>query len=132
MVKKLKLSVLRVLLGIVLMMSLLILAACNNSSAPVLYIGGIPDQNQMDQRAAMDELARILSESTGLDVRYREVMDYAAVVRRFQRGEIHLAWFGGLTGVQARNLKEGSVAVAQRIEDIEFLSVFIAGIDAEI
>src|SRR5690606_11723261 len=53
--------------------------------------------------------------------------DYAAVVSGFQRGDLHLGWFGGLTGVQARALTPGSTAVAQRPRDAEFHSIFIVG-----
>ena len=43
-----------------------------------------------------------------------------------------LAWFGGLTGVQARNVVPEAEAIAQRPMDKEFHSVFIAGADTGI
>ena len=122
------------ILLLVISLALVVCTACSGKSgaATVFYISGIPDQNKSDTNNAFIELASILSEATGLDVRYREVFDYAAVVSGFARGEIHLAWFGGLTGVQGRALLDGSVAVVHRIEDTGFTSVFIAGANTDI
>ena len=126
-------------LWMLMAMGLLFLGACSRNSTPTtqqtsqtqtrrtFYISAIPDQNQSDLSNAMNELARILSEATGVDVQHKYVMDYASVVTGFARDEIQLAWFGGLTGVQGRALLDGSVAVAQREEDTGFTSVFIAG-----
>ena len=106
--------------------------SAEEQSSKVFYIGGIPDQSKSDLDNAMNALASILAEETGLDVQYREVADYAAVVSGFARDEIQLAWFGGLTGVQGRALLEDSVAVLHREEDTGFTSVFIAGVDTGI
>ena len=107
--------------------ALLAFAACGADDDPVFFISAIPDQDLTRVHAAMGELASVLSEATGLNVQHRGVTDYAAVVSGFAREEIHLAWFGGLTGVQGRAQLPGSVAVAQRYEDTGFTSVFIAG-----
>jgi phosphonate transport system substrate-binding protein len=48
----------------------------------------------------------------------------------FKNGEIQLAWFGGLTGVQARHAVEGARAIVQGEKDPEFYSYFIAHADA--
>lgn len=72
-------------------------------------------------------MADYLSERTGLRVEYVASADYAAVVSAFQRGDVHLAWFGGLTGVQAQAVTPGSAAIAQRPRDAEFHSVFVVG-----
>ena len=76
--------------------------------------------------ARFDKLAEYLSDETGLDVQYLPSVDYAAVVTGFRQGDLQLAWFGGLTGVQARLAAPGSQAIAQRQEDKAFHSVFIA------
>lgn len=117
------------------LIAMLMLAACSGDnektkeetkSEEVFKIGAIPDQNAADLNRSMDDIAQYLTETTGLEVEYVPSVDYAALVTAFERGEIHLAWFGGLTGVQARNLVEGSEAIAQRPRDEEFHSVFIA------
>ncbi|MDF2607981.1 MAG: phosphonate transporter substrate-binding protein [Bacillales bacterium] len=88
-------------------------------------IGAIPDQSMAEITRSMDDVAKYLSEETGLKVEFVQSVDYAALVTAFHRGEIQLAWFGGLTGVQARNLVPEAEAIAQRPRDAEFHSVFI-------
>lgn len=99
--------------------------APTSQEAPVFKIGAIPDQNATDLNKNMEGVAQYLSEKTGLKVEFVPAMDYAALVTAFERGEMQLTWFGGLTGVQARNLVPGSEAIAQRPRDANFQSVFI-------
>ncbi|WP_251550662.1 putative selenate ABC transporter substrate-binding protein [Neobacillus muris] len=91
----------------------------------VFKIGAIPDQNAADLEKGMTAVADYLSEKTGLKVEFVPSVDYAALVTGFQRGEIHMAWFGGLTSVQARNLVPDAESIVQRPRDAEFHSVFI-------
>jgi phosphonate transport system substrate-binding protein len=91
----------------------------------VFNIGMIPDQNVADLNRSMEDFAATLAEKTDLNVKFVPSVDYAALVTAFERGEIQLAWFGGLTGVQARNLVPDSEAIAQRPIDEKFKSVFI-------
>ncbi len=93
---------------------------------PVFKIGGIPDQDVAVLTRRFGGVAEYVSEQTGLNVEYVATQDYAALVTAFQRGDIQLAWFGGLTGVQARSMTPGSEAIAMRPADGEFHSVFIA------
>jgi phosphonate transport system substrate-binding protein len=65
-------------------------------------------------------------------VRYAPATDYAAIVTAFKRDDVHLAWFGGLTGVQAQDAVEGSMAIAQRPRDEEFHSRFIVQADLDV
>lgn len=113
----------------------MLLAGCESSEkkeAKVLYVSGIPDQKQSDLKNAMEEVASIISKEVGIDAKFKEVTDYASVVNGFERDEIQLAWFGGLTGVQGREKVKDSNAVVQRIEDEKFKSVFIAGANSNI
>lgn len=96
---------------------------------PVLRIGAIPDQDVSVLTRTFNGTAEYLSEAIGLEVEYVPSNDYAALVTAFQRGDIHLAWFGGLTGVQAMEAVPGSTAIAQRPRDAEFRSVFIIQAD---
>ena len=98
----------------------------------VLKIGAIPDQNASDLNRSLSQLAKYITEETGIQAEYVPSVDYAALVTAFERGEIDLAWFGGLTGVQARNMVPEAEAIAQRPLDEEFHSVFIAGADTGI
>lgn len=119
----------------VLMVVLLLITACSskgeekldkaNESEEVFKIGAIPDYNTSDLTRAFDDFAEYLSEETGIKVEYVPTVDYASLVTGFERGEIHMGWFGGLTGVQAMSVVKEAKAIAQRPEDAEFKSVFI-------
>ena len=107
----------------------LTLAACGTNSgtdAAVLNISAIPDQDQEKLNRLYGAVADRFAAATGLQVRYRTVVDYTAVVRAFEVGDVQVAWMGGLTGVQARNRVDGATAIAQRDIDADFHSVFIA------
>lgn len=91
----------------------------------VFKIGAIPDQSAADLEKGIGGTAKYLREVTGLDVQFVPSVDYAALVTAFERGEIQLVWFGGLTGVQARAVAPGSEAIVQRPMDEKFQSVFI-------
>ena len=67
-----------------------------------------------------------LSKQVGAEVKYIPVKSYPAAVAAFRNNQVQLAWFGGFTGVQARNLVPGSEAIAQGAEDTAFKTYFIA------
>lgn len=100
-------------------------AGTQTGSQEVFKIGAIPDLNAADLARGYDDLARHLTEKTGVKVEYVPSVDYAALVTAFDRGEIHMAWFGGLTGVQAQAVTPEAEAIAQRPQDAKFQSVFI-------
>lgn len=91
-----------------------------------LSISAIPDQDPELLNRLYPALAERFAEAAGLEVTYRPLTDYTAVVRAFEVGDIHVSWMGGLTGVQARSRVPGAVAIAQRDIDAAFHSVFIA------
>lgn len=98
---------------------------------PTLLIGGIPDQDRSLLEERFGALADHLSEEVGIPVQYQASTDYAAVVTAFRNGDVKLGWFGGFTGVQARDAVEGATAIAQRQVDTQFHSVFIARPDVQ-
>ena len=104
-------------------------ACAAGEARQTLLIAGIPDQDVSHLERQFGLLAEYLEEETGIEVRYLPSNDYAAIVSGFQRGDIQLAWFGGLTGVQARLAVPGAEAIAQRPSDAEFHSVFIVHSD---
>lgn len=109
------------------------LGACGGADGtptPELGISAIPDQDPELLNRLYPEVAERFADATGLGVSYRPVTDYTAVVRAFELGDVHLAWMGGLTGVQARERVPGAVALAQRDIDAEFHSLFIAHSDS--
>ncbi len=101
-------------------------SASPSKAAPVLGLSAIPDQDPELLNRLYPVLARRFADDTDLKVEYKPVTDYTAVVRAFEVGDIHLAWMGGLTGVQARARVPGATAIAQRDIDADFHSLFIA------
>lgn len=86
----------------------------------------IPDEDESQLRERFDKVAVYLSDKLGVDVKYVPVKSYAAAVTAFRNNQVQLAWFGGLSGVRARTLVEGSEAIAQGFEDQSFETYFIA------
>jgi len=86
----------------------------------------IPDQDTARLQQRFGKIAGYLSEKLGFKVTYIPVKSYSASVQAFKNNEVQMAWFGGLSGVQARLGVPGSVAVAQGVEDEHFISYFIA------
>lgn len=85
----------------------------------------IPDADETRLATRFQKVADYLSQQLGVEVRYLPVKSYAAAVSAFRNNQVQLAWFGGLTGVQARRLVPGSQAIAQGAEDSSFRSYFI-------
>ena len=86
----------------------------------------IPDQDTTRLQERFGKIADYLSEELGITVKYIPVKSYSASVQAFKNNEVQLAWFGGLSGVQARMAVPNSVAIAQGAEDPDFISYFIA------
>ncbi len=95
-------------------------------------IGAIPDQDPERLQRLYGLLASHLERELGVPVAYRPVTDYAAAITAFRVGDLDMAWFGGLTGVQARLQVEGARAILQRAIDERFRSVFIANVESGI
>lgn len=94
--------------------------------AQTFVFTAIPDQDETRLTARFSKVADYLQGQLGVDVRYIPVKSYAAAVTAFRNDQVQLAWFGGLSGVQARRLVPGSQALAQGREDTAFVSYFIA------
>ena len=86
----------------------------------------IPDQDEVHLVKRFSQVADYLENKLGVPVRYVPVKNYAAAVSAFRRNDVQLAWFGGLSGVQARQAVPGSQALAQGYEDQFFKTYFIA------
>ncbi len=99
------------------------------SAIKILRFSAIPDENTTEQTVKFKKFAEYLSKKLGITTQFIPTTDYASAVDKFVNGEIHLTWFGGLTGVQARNEVKGARAIAQGIEDPNYISYFIANAD---
>ena len=92
----------------------------------------IPDADESRLNARFGKVADYLSEQLGVDVKYIPVKSYPAAITAFRNDQVQLAWFGGLSGVQARALVDGSEAIAQGYEDQFFKTYIIANTSTEI
>lgn len=101
-------------------------SATADASKATLRFSAIPDQNTTETREKIAPLVRFLGEQLGVAVEYVPARDYQASVEMFKNGDVQLAWFGGLTGVQARVAVPGARAVAQGDTDPSFFSYIIA------
>ncbi len=110
------------------------LLACNPATEdkPVLVFSAIPDQDEARLMERFGKVSTYLSKKLDIEVRYVPVKSYAAAVTAFRNNEVQLAWFGGLSGVQATQLVPGSRAIAQGAEDPQYVSYFIAHHDTGI
>ncbi|ETX04311.1 putative selenate ABC transporter substrate-binding protein [Candidatus Entotheonella palauensis] len=86
----------------------------------------IPDQDTTRLQKRFGKVAQYLSDTLGIEVNYIPVKSYSASVAAFKNNEVQLAWFGGLSGVQARLAVPGAAAIAQGEEDPDFVTYFIA------
>ncbi|MGH8336751.1 MAG: putative selenate ABC transporter substrate-binding protein [Gammaproteobacteria bacterium] len=97
-----------------------------HAQRPTFYFSAIPDEDETKLTARFTKVAAYLTGELGFPVQYVPLKSYPASVTAFKNDQIQLAWFGGLTGVQAQRAAPGSQAIAQGEEDKAFVSYFIA------
>ncbi|MAY13754.1 MAG: putative selenate ABC transporter substrate-binding protein [Oceanospirillaceae bacterium] len=112
-----------------------LLLSAFSAFADTFVFTAIPDEDESRLQQRFNKVADYLSAQTGAEVKYIPVKSYAAAITAFRNDQVQLAWFGGLSGVQARKLVAGSEAIAQGYEDQFFKTYFIAnksaGLNAE-
>lgn len=111
----------RILLSLALFLSL----STSVLAKPFVFTA-IPDQDETALKERFDKVAVYLSETLNHEVKFVPVKSYSASITAFRNDDVQLAWFGGLSGVRARLLSEGSKAIAQGVNDPNFKSYFIA------
>ena len=104
--------------------------AVSGDKSKVLRFTGIPTTNTTELGDKYRPLGKYLSEKLGVEVEYVPSADYTASVEAFKNGDIQLCWFGGLTGVRARDAVKGARVIACGKIDKEFHSYFIANKNA--
>ena len=95
-------------------------------AAETFVFTAIPDEDESRLRQRFEKVADYLGRQLDVSVRYIPVKSYAAAITAFRNDQVQMAWFGGLSGVRARNLVPGSQAIAQGFEDQAFITYFIA------
>jgi phosphonate transport system substrate-binding protein len=108
-----------------LFVALGLLWAVTASAKPFVFTA-IPDDNEARLRERFDKVAAYLGKQLGVEVKFVPVKSYAASVTAFKNNQVQMAWFGGLSGLQARLAVPGSQAIAQGEEDKQFVTYFIA------
>ena len=108
------------------LMIIALLGCAQYARADTLTFTAIPDEDESRLQQRFGKVADYLSRSLGLDVVYIPVKSYGAAISAFRNNQVQLAWFGGLSGVRARQLVPGSEAIAQGQEDQFFKTLFIA------
>ncbi|MGM0450922.1 MAG: putative selenate ABC transporter substrate-binding protein [Pseudomonadota bacterium] len=93
---------------------------------PTLYFTAIPDEDETKLEERFTKIGDYLEDELDVEVEYVPVKSYAASVTTFRNDQVQLAWFGGLSGVRARERVPGSEALAQGAEDTDFRSYIIA------
>ncbi len=93
----------------------------------VLRVTTIPEEAATEQMRKFGPLVRYLERQLGIKVEFTPVNDYPAAVEALVNKQVELAWLGGFTHVQAQIRSGGKIVpIAQREEDAQFRSVFIA------
>jgi phosphonate transport system substrate-binding protein len=98
----------------------------DSDKTAVLRFSAIPDKTTTGQAERFKPVADYLAKTLGVEVEFVPAIDYNASVEKFENGDIQLAWFGGVSGVQARQAVDGALALAAGKEDLAFKSYFIA------
>lgn len=109
-----------------LLLSILVSNVSFADDPKTLVFSAIPDQDETRLKERFSGMADYLSKKLDIPVKYIPVKSYAAVVTAFRNDQVQLAWFGGLSGVQARLRVKDSKAIAQGEEDTKFHTYIIA------
>jgi len=99
----------------------------------VLRVTTIPEEAATEQIRKFTPLVAYLEKAMGMKVEFVPVSDYPAAVEALVNKKVDVAWLGGFTYVQANIRGNGKIIpIAQREEDTQFRSVFIAKTDSGI
>jgi phosphonate transport system substrate-binding protein len=103
-------------------------AGAAQAQQSTLVFTAIPDEDETRLVERFSQYAKYFESKLAVTVKYLPVKSYPAAVTAFTNNQVQFAWFGGLTGVQARLAVPGSQAIAQGAEDVAFKSYFIANV----
>ena len=115
------------ILAVIALSSLLSIAVFSPDkiTPTVIRVGVLPDENFEVLRKRYAPLLKYLSETIGIDTQLILPANYQELSRLFQDGEIELAYFGGLTFVQA-SINSNAEPLVMRDIDTRFVSYFLA------
>ena len=119
----------------------LLLTACGgggeqgSDDPEALRVGLIPNQNPESVEAQYEPFGGYLSEQLGREVELTVPTSYNAVVEAMANDELDLAYYGGLTYVQARERSEVTPLITEinpRTGDTTYRSVIIVPADSQV
>ncbi len=113
-------------------LAVLVGSAVPAQAQQVLRVSAIPDESPTELLRKFSPLGRYLERELGMKVDWTPVNDYPAVVEALAAKKIDLAWFGGVTFVQARMRTGNAIPIVQREEDARFTSKIIVSTAAGI
>ena len=92
-----------------------------------LKVTTVPEEAATEQIRKFGPLTKYLERTLSMKVEFTPVNDYPAAVEALVNKQVDVVWFGGFTHVQAQLRSGGKIVpIAQREEDSQFRSVFIA------
>ena len=107
--------------------AMLVGRASEVTAQTVFKVTTIPEEAATEQVRKFGPIVKYLERVLGTKVEFIPVTDYPAAVEALVNKQVDLVWFGGFTHVQAQIRSGGKVIpIAQREEDTQFRSVFIA------
>ena len=101
--------------------------AATAQAQQTLRVTTIPEEAATEQVRKFGPLVKYLERAMGMKIEFTPVNDYPAAVEALVNKQVEVVWFGGFTHVQAQIRSGGKIIpIAQREEDTQFRSVFIA------
>ncbi len=97
----------------------------NDVIPDTIRVAVLPDQAPANLRVRHEPLLAYLGDTTGIEFELVIPADYSDLLRRFETGEVDLAWFGGLTFVNAER-QVNAVPLVLRDVDVQFTSCYLA------
>lgn len=95
------------------------------TGAAKLRVGVLPDESLGDLHDRFDPLMSYLGRRLGIRAEIVVAPDYESLVRQFRKGQVDIAYFGGVTFLQAHR-QTGAVPLVMRDVDLRFTSYFLS------
>lgn len=111
--------------GLILLL-FLVAISCPHSIAQTLYFSAIPHHNRVQEELLYSMVAKHLTERLNMPVEFIASSDYHETLSLFGQRKIAFAWFGGLTGLLAKNSDPNAQAIVMGFEDQFFKTLLIA------
>ena len=99
-------------------------SSSNARKSDIVRVGVLPDQDAATLKENFEPLLGYLAAKTGREFQLVIPDDYQKLVTLFEERNVDLAYFGGLTFVQARQ-SSGAVPLVMRKSDTRFTTSFI-------